>query len=80
MRTLVTAELMCAICTISPERIYVAVDLLPDMAELAQELARHLPEDVVPELVHVSDYHERVLVGKYALCLDALRRTEAKEG
>ena len=70
---------MCCITVAAPEAIYVAVDLLPDMDELAAELARWLPEGTVPELVHVCDYHERVLVGEYALCVNALRRAEAGE-
>ena len=56
-----------------------AVDLLPDMDELHDELARWLPEGAVPELVHVCDYHERVLVGEYALCVNALRKAGAEE-
>ena len=68
---------MNAICTTSPEAIYVAVDLLPDMDELRADLAAHLPEGTVPELIHVRDYHERVLVCEYALCLNALRQAEA---
>ena len=76
---LVSAYLMCCITVAAPEAIYVAVDLLPDMDELAAELARWLPEGTVPELVHVCDYHERVLVGEYALCVNALRRAEAGE-
>jgi cellobiose-specific phosphotransferase system component IIB len=79
MCKVVAAELMCSICTTSPEAIYVAVDQLPEMDELSAELARHMPEDMVPELIHVCDYHERVLVGSYALCLDALRRAEVAE-
>ena len=76
---LVSAYLMCCITVAAPEAIFVAVDLLPDMDELAAELARWLPEGTVPELVHVCDYHERVLVGEYALCVNALRRAEAGE-
>ncbi len=79
MRSLVAAELMCAIVTTSPEVIYVAVDLLPDMGELHDTLAAFLPEGTVPELVHVCDYHERVIVGEYVLCLNALRQAEAAE-
>lgn len=76
---LVSAYLMCCITVAAPEAIYVAVDLLPDMDELAAELARWLPEGTVPKLVRVCDYHERVLVGEYALCVNALRRAEAGE-
>ena len=79
MLSLVALELMVAIVSTSPEVIYVAVDLLPDMDELRNELAKHLPEGAVPELRHVCDYHERVLVGEYALCLNALRQAEAAE-
>ena len=79
MRQLVSTYLMMSIAVASPEVIYVAVDLLPDMGELQAELEKWLPEGTVPELVHVCDYHERVLVGEYALCLNALRQAEAKE-
>ncbi len=75
---LVATYLMCCIGVAAPEAIYVAVDLLPDMDELAAELARWLPEGTVPKLVHVCDYHERVLVGEYALCVSALRKTETE--
>ena len=71
---LVSSYLLCNISVAAPEAIYVAVDLLPDMDELAAELARWLPEGTVPKLVHVCDYHERVLVGEYALCVNALRQ------
>lgn len=72
MLKLVAAELMHGIVATSPEAIYVAVDLLPDLAELCELLARWLPEGAVPELVPVRDYHERVMMGEYALCLDRL--------
>ena len=74
MQELVSNYLMGVIGVAAPEVIYVAVDLLPDMGELAAELARWLPEGSVPKLVRVCDYHERVLVGEYALCVNALRQ------
>lgn len=79
MLDLVSNYILASICIASPEVVYVAVDLLPDMDELRAELAKWLPEGTAPKLVHVSDYHERVLVGEYALCLNALRRAEAEE-
>lgn len=79
MLSLVTLELMVAIVTTSPEVIYLAVDLLPDLEALHDELAKHLPEGTVPELRRVCDYHERVLVGEYALCVNALRKEELAE-
>ena len=79
MLELVSTYLLGYIGVVAPEVIYVAVDLLPDMDELHDELARWLPEGTVPELVHVCDYHERVLVGEYALCVNALRKAGAEE-
>lgn len=79
MRSLVASYMLCSIAVASPEVFYVAVDLLPDMEELEAELASVLPEGTAPMLVHVTDYHERVMVGEYALCLNALRQAEAAE-
>lgn len=79
MLTLIALELMVAIVTTSPEIIYLAVDLLPDLQTLHDELAKHLPEGTVPELRRVCDYHERVLVGEYALCVNALRKEGTSE-
>lgn len=76
MLQLVAAELMHGIVATSPEAVYVAVDLLPDLGELRELLARWLPEGTVPELVPVGDYHERVMMGEYALCLDRLLKGE----
>ena len=78
MLRIVLVELLCAITATSPEVIYVAVDQLPDMGKLHDELAKILPEGTVPELVSVCDYHERVLVGEYALCVNALRKAGAR--
>ena len=56
-----------------------AVDLLPDMDDLSAVLAEFLPEGTVPKLISVCDYHERILVGEYALCLNALRQAASTE-
>lgn len=79
MLALVTLQLMMAIVTTSPEVIYVSADLVPDMDALHDELAKRLPEGAVPTLRSVCDYHERVLVGEYALCLNALRKEGTSE-
>jgi hypothetical protein len=75
MRELVGRYLASLACTIAPDVVYVWCDLLPDMGELRDELEKTLPASAVPELVDVSDYDERVLVGELALCLDRLTKT-----
>lgn len=61
-------------CTIAPEAVYVWCDLLPDMDELHDELAKTLPESAVPKLVGVADYDDCVLLGVMALCLGRLAK------
>lgn len=78
MRDLVTTYLLCQIAATSPQAIYVACDLVPDMEELRAQLETAMPEKLIPDLYYVDDYHERVLVGQYALCLRGLRHLEAK--
>lgn len=72
MRELVCRYLASLACTIAPEVIYVWCDLLPDMDELHEELAKTLPESAIPKLVEVADYDDCVLVGEMALCLGRL--------
>lgn len=74
MRELVGRYLASLACTIAPEAIYVWCDLLPDMDELREELAKTLPESAIPDLVEVIDYDECLLVGVEALCLKRLEK------
>lgn len=72
MRELVGHYLSCLACTVAPDVVYVWCDLLPDMDELHEELAKTLPESAIPELVDVADFDESVLVGELALVLRRL--------
>lgn len=73
-RELVSRYLTSLACTVAPEVVYVWCDFLPDMEELHEEMARHLPESAIPKLVDVSNYDECVLVGVMALCLGRLAK------
>lgn len=72
MCQLVGRYLASLACTIAPEAIYVWCDLLPDMDELHDELAKTLPESAIPKLIGVADYDGCVLLGEMALCLKRL--------
>lgn len=78
MCKIITNFVLCNICTVAPEAVYVAVEMLPDMEPLRAELAKTTPEDFIPELIPVDDYHERIMIGQRALCLNWLRANEAK--
>lgn len=75
MSQLVGRYLASLACTIAPDVIYVWCDLLPDMDELHDELAKTLPESAIPKLVGVADYDGCVLLGVMALCLGKLAKT-----
>lgn len=47
--------------------------MIPDPEPLRAELAKTTPVDYIPELIPVDDYHERIMIGELALCLNALR-------
>lgn len=72
MRELTASYLGSTICTVAPKAVFVWCDLLPDMAELRDELAKFIPDDAIPELVPVSDYDGLTLMGEVALCLQRL--------
>ncbi len=54
--------------TFDPQVVALRCDLLPDMDEVADELAKYVPRDEQPELVRVDDYDECILAGMLARC------------
>lgn len=69
MCELVASHLVAASCLVAPEAAFVACDLIPDMGMLRDELAKHLPEDSIPDLIAVDDYRRMTELGVAALCL-----------
>ena len=59
--------------TFDPEVVAVRCDLLPDMEEVAEELAKYVDRDQQPKLVHVSDYDGCLLDDMLARCRQELR-------
>lgn len=75
MQALVAPVLVADISLVSPDAIYVAVDLLDDMDALRAEIATHFGhalESYIPDLVKVVDYRETIALGVLALCLQKL--------
>ena len=54
--------------TFDPEVVALRCDLLPDMREVSDELAKYVPRHLQPKLVHVDDYDECILTGMLARC------------
>ena len=79
MTELVAQNLLCNICVTAPEAVFVAVQMVPNMDALRAKLAETVPENLIPELIHVDNYHERIMVGALALALRSLRTLEAQE-
>ena len=72
MCELTACHLGSVICTVAPQAIFVWCDLLPDMDELREELAKFVPEEAIPELIPVADYDGLTLMGELSLCLQRL--------
>ena len=36
------------------------------------ELAKSLPEEFIPDLIHITDYHEKIFLGELALVTQRL--------
>ncbi len=74
MYDIVARTLAADISLISPDAIYVAVDLIDDMDALRAKIGAYFYdiEEYVPDLIKVTDYRERVAFGTLALCLQKL--------
>jgi hypothetical protein len=74
MLQLVAPTLAADVSLVSPDAIFVAVDLLDDMDALRQAMLPffHGNEEHIPDLVRVADYRERMAIGELALCLQKL--------
>lgn len=64
--------LAIACASYDPEVIALRSDLLPDMDEVADELAKYIPRSRQPKLVHVDNYNECILLGMMVRCLQKL--------
>ena len=70
-------EVVCQVlamdcATFDPEVIALCCDLLPDMDEVAEGLAKFVGRDQQPKLVHVCNYDEHILTGMLARCRQEL--------
>ena len=78
MRKLSAPILAADISLVSPDAIFVAVDLLDDMDALRDDVAKNYftgregYDAYVPDFVRVTDYRERIALGELALCLQKL--------
>jgi len=75
MRSLVAPMLAANVSLLAPDAIYVAVDLLDDMDALREAMLPYFDGELVnymPDLIHVTNYRERIALGELALCLQKL--------
>lgn len=72
MLPILATMLLANITVAAPDAIYVAYDLIDDMDALRKELAKDVPLEQIPDLIHITDYHDRVIDGELALTLQRL--------
>jgi hypothetical protein len=73
MLEIVANHITATCCAVSPDAVYVAVKMVPDMEALRAEMARTMQEEFIPDLIYVDDYRERIFLGELALCLQKLK-------
>ena len=71
VRELVAKVLAMDVAMVDPEVVCLHCQLLPNMDEIAEELARYVPREQQPKLVRVDTYGEYILLGTMVLCLGA---------
>ena len=77
MLPILATMLLANIAVVAPDAIYVAYDLIDDMDALHAELGKTLPEEFIPDLIHITDYHEKIFAGEMALVLQRLAMPQA---
>ncbi len=77
MLPMLATMLQANIAVAAPDAIYINYDLVDDMDALRRELSKSLPDDLIPDLIHITDYHEKIFLGELALVLQRLT-TSAK--
>lgn len=72
MLPVLATTLMASIVICAPDAIYISYDLVADMDALRDELAKQLDEAFLPDLIHITDYYEKIIAGELALVLQRL--------
>lgn len=77
MLPILATTLLANIVVAAPDAIYLSYDLIDDMDALRRELATCMPEEFLPDLIHITDYREKIFVGEMALVLQRLNSPRA---
>ena len=72
MLPILATTLVATIAIVAPDAIYLSYDLIDDMDVLRAEIAKTVPEESMPDLIHIDDYHERIFLGETVLVLQRL--------
>ena len=72
MMPILATMLQANIAVAAPDAIFISYDLVDDMVALRKELAKSLPEELIPDLIHITDYREKIFLGEIALVLQRL--------
>ena len=68
----VAFEIRAGISVLDPEVVCVRCEITPDTEKLKAEIAKHIPEEYLPDFVYVCEKEmaEYVLLGQMMLCLE----------
>ena len=72
MLPVLATTLMASIAICAPDAIYISYDLIDDMDVLRAELAKQMDEAYIPDLIHITDYYDKIIAEELALVLQRL--------
>ena len=71
----VARYLLCNICTVAPDAVFVDAAMVGDLGLLREELEAQLPRELIPELLMPpADFNELMLAGELALCAQRMAK------
>lgn len=79
IKEIVTKAILINISILDPEVIVLRCEMLPDTKEVHEELLKYLPEDKIPDIVHIDNFNDYILVGQQYLCHKAYKERKENE-
>lgn len=79
IKQVVSKAILMNVSILDPEVVCIRCEMLPDMDEIREELKKYLPEERIPDLVHIDNFNECVLMGQEILCINYLKQQKGKK-
>ncbi len=79
IKEVVTKGILTNISIVDPEVIVLRCEMLPDVQEIHDELLKYLPEERIPDIIHIDEFNDYILLGQQKLCQDLYDKEREKD-